>query len=72
MKTLLDLERTSTDRLVLRVRREDEKGNVKACATVEARRDQVKELVAKAVEEWARADEMLAQALKEIAKRKKR
>ena len=69
MRTLIDLERLSTDRLVLRVRREDERGNVSACAAVDGTADQVLELAERAARKWAQADEALAQARKRRKKK---
>ncbi len=71
MRTVLDLERLETDKWRLRVARADPKGNVAACAPVDGSLDQVRRLTVRAAREWQKADELLAQAKKEIAKRRR-
>jgi hypothetical protein len=69
MRTVFDLERLATDKWRLRVARADERGNVAATAPVDGSLEQVRTLAAKSIRAWSAADEMLAEAKREIAKR---
>jgi len=62
MRTLLDLERVSTGRWRLRVRREDSKGNCAASAAVEADTESIRRLANDSVRSWTAEDEMRARA----------
>jgi hypothetical protein len=64
MRTSIDLERISTGRWRLRVRREDARGNCAATATVEADTDRIRELASDSVRAWTTADERRARAAK--------
>lgn len=64
MRTLLDLERISTGRWRLRVRREDPRGNCSATAPVEGDEETISKIAFSSIRSWANADERQARAAK--------
>lgn len=64
MRTLLDLERISTGKWRLRVRREDPKGNCSATASIEADAEKITAIASNSIKSWASADESQARATK--------
>lgn len=71
MRTLLDFERLGTDKWRFRVRREDDKGNIEATASVDGSDDQVRALARDSMRAWALVDEMHAQCQKALRRGKR-